>query len=357
MNFMNYRLFVLTEFYLKTTTDLLFGGPQEWQKYDIPTSSGYPYLNYLNGGSLENRGWELMLDYKIIQRNNFNWSVNFNTSQNVNRFLNLPGNFNTERSTSVGDKQYPRRVIEGEPIGSFFGFRYLGVYPTDQDAMARDANGNTIHDQAGNPLPMTYLGTYVFKGGDAKYEDINHDGKIDLNDVVYIGDSNPDFVGGFGTAINYKNIDFSTSFHYRLGFDIVNEVAMNTEGMNGRDNQSKAVLSRWRVQGQDEKGMLPRAELGNPANNLGSDRYVEPGDYLRLINLKMGYSLRKDLCDKLRVRSLNMAFSARRIFTFTRYSGQDPEVGQNASDPFWIGVDRANTPPPKVFTLSIAVGF
>jgi len=223
--------------------------------------------------------------------------------------------------------------------------------------MARDVNGNVILDQAGNPLPMTYLGTYIFKGGDARYEDINHDGKIDLNDVVYIGDSNPDFIGGFGTAINYKNIDFSTSFHYRLGFDIVNEVAMNTEGMNGKDNQSKAVLSRWRVQGQDEEGMLPRAELGNPANNLGSDRYVEPGDYLRLINLKVGYRLRQDLCDRLRVRSLNLAFSARRIFTFTRYSGQDPEVGQNASDPFWIGVDRANTPPPKVFTLSIAVGF
>lgn len=357
MNFMNYRLFVLTEFYLKTTTDLLFGGPQDWQKYPIPTSSGYQYLNYLNGGSLENRGWELMLDYKIMQRENFMWSVNFNTSQNVNRFLELPENFNTERSTSVADQQYPRRVIEGEPIGSFFGFRYLGVYPTNEDALARDVNGDVIRDSQGNPLPMTYLGSYIFKGGDAKYEDINHDGKIDLNDVVFIGDSNPDFVGGFGTMIKYKSLDFSTSFHYRLGFDIVNQVAMSTEGMNRKDNQSKAVLSRWRVEGQDEEGMLPRAELGNPANNLGSDRYVEEGDYLRLINMKVGYWLRQDLCDKMRVRSLSVAFSARRIFTFTRYTGQDPEVGQNASDPFWIGVDRANTPPPKVYTLSIAVGF
>ncbi len=121
-------------------------------------------------------------------------------------------------------------MIEGEPIGSFFGFRYLGVYPTDADAVARDANGNVVYDEAGIPVPMTYQGTYIFKGGDAKYEDINYDGKIDLNDVVYIGDSNPDFIGGFGTSVNWKNFDLSCMFHYRLGFDIVNQVAVEYRG-------------------------------------------------------------------------------------------------------------------------------
>jgi len=293
----------------------------------------------------------------VLQGENFRWSVNFNTSQNVNSFMALPDNFNTERSTSISNGEFPRRVMTGEPIGSFFGFRYLGVYPTDADALARDANGNLLRDEAGNPIPMIYTGTYIFKGGDAIYEDINKDGVIDLNDVVYIGDSNPDFIGGFGSSFDYKNFDLSFSFHYRLGFDIINQVAIETEGMNNRNNQSKAVLSRWRVQGQDEEGMLPRAYMNHPANNLGSDRYVEPGDFLRLINMKFGYRLRQDLCNKLRVRSLNFAVSARKMFTFTRYSGQDPEVGQDASDPFWVGVDRANTPPPKMLTMSISVGF
>ena len=357
LNFMDYRLYILAEVYQKTTMDLLFGGAREEDKYHIPTSSGYTAFNYLNAGELQNQGWELMFDYKIIQRDNFRWSVNFNTSQNVNNFTTLPDNFNTERSTAIGNGQYPLRVIEGEPIGSFFGFRYLGVYPTDADAYARDAGGDVIYDASGNPVPMTYQGTYIFKGGDAKYEDINHDGKIDLNDVVYIGDSNPDFIGGFGTTVDWKNFDLSAMFHYRLGFDIVNQVAVDTEGMNNKNNQSKAVLSRWRVQGQDEEGMLPRAYMDHPANNLGSDRYVEPGDYLRLINLKLGYRLPKEWCDRLRVRTMSLAFSARKILTITRYSGQDPEVGQDASDPFWIGVDQANTPPPKIYTLSIAVGF
>ena len=244
-------------------------------------------LKFLNGGQLSNYGWELMADFKIIRTRDWLWGVNFNTSQNINTFNKLPDNFNTEQSTSIGNGQYPLRVVEGEPIGSFFGFRYKGVYASDADAIAKDADGNILRDGEGRPIPMQYTDTYTFKGGDPIYEDINNDGKIDLNDVVYIGDSNPNFIGGFGTTVKYKNFDFSVAFHYRVGFDIVNMIALQTEGMNNRDNQSKAVLSRWRVQGQDEEGMLPRAYLNHPANNLGSDRYVETGDYLRLNNLKV----------------------------------------------------------------------
>jgi len=134
-------------------------------------------------------------------------------------------------------------------------------------------------------------------------------------------------------------------------------VAMQTEGMLNRNNQSKATLSRWRVQGQDEAGMLPRAYLNHPANNLGSDRYVEQGDFLRLINFVVAYELKPEICRKLRLRRLSVALSGRKLFTWTRYSGQDPEVGQDASDPFWIGVDQAKTPPPRILTLSISAGF
>ena len=127
--------------------------------------------------------------------------------------------------------------------------------------------------------------------------------------------------------------------------------------MLNKNNQSKATLSRWRVQGQDEEGMLPRAYMNHPANNLGSDRYVEQGDYLRLINFVVAYQMKPEICRKLRLRRLSFALSGRKLFTWTNYSGQDPEVGQDASDPFWIGEDKANTPPPKMITFSIAAGF
>ncbi|HJZ38864.1 MAG TPA: SusC/RagA family TonB-linked outer membrane protein [Bacteroidales bacterium] len=351
LNLFNDRLYLEGDWYRKVTTDILF------KDYDIPSSSGFERLKYLNGGELGNQGWELMADYKLIRKKDFRMSLNFNITHNVNSFDRLPDNFNDEQSTSISNGEYPLRVMQGQPIGSFFGFRYLGVYPTDADAIARDAEGNMLYDNTGAPIPMTYQGTYTFKGGDAKYADINHDGKIDLNDVVYIGDSNPEFIGGFGTSMKYKNIELTCGFHYRVGFDIINGVAIETEGMNNRNNQSKAVLSRWRIQGQDEEGMLPRAYLNHPANNLGSDRYVEPGDYLRLLNVILGYKLKPELCEKLKLRTLGVAVSARKLFTVTRYSGQDPEVGQDASNPFWIGVDEANTPPPRMITFTLSVGF
>jgi len=351
LNLFKDRLFLEMDFYEKNTSNLLF------KDYDIPSSSGYEQLLFLNGGQLENRGWELMMDVKLIRAKNFKWSVNFNTSQNVNSFNKLPDNFNVEQSTSIGNGEYPLRVEQGQPMGSFFGFKYLGVYSTDADAMARDKDGNVLYDNEGAPIPMTYLGTYTFKGGDAQYQDINHDGKIDLNDVVYIGDSNPDFVGGFGTFMKYKSWEVSCGFHYRLGFDIINGVAIETEGMNNRNNQSKAVLRRWRVQGQDESGMLPRAYLNHPANNLGSDRYVEKGDYLRLLNVMVGYRLPQSICDKLNLRTMTLALSARKLMTFTNYTGQDPEVSQDASNPFWIGVDYAKTPPSRIVTFTASIGF
>jgi len=355
LNLFKDRFFIEGDIYNKVTTDLLFGGWPDY--YRIPTSSGFDKLTYFNGGEMTNKGWELMMNYKIVRTKDWLVSVDFNTSQNVNAFNKLPPNFNTEKSTSIGNGEYPRRVVEGEPIGSFFGFRYQGVYATDADAIATDAEGNKLYDSEHNPIPLTYKGTYIFRGGDAKYEDVNKDGKIDLNDVVYIGDSNPDFIGGFGTTFRYKNWDLSFQFHYRIGFDIINMIALQTEGMDGRNNQSKAVLSRWRTEGQNQPGLLPRAYMEHPANNLGSDRYVEAGDFMRLNNVKFGYQFSQELCRKLNLQSASFTVSARKLFTFTNYSGQDPEVGQNAADPFWIGADYANTPPPKMVTISLAVGF
>jgi TonB-linked SusC/RagA family outer membrane protein len=350
-NLFNDRLYIEGEIYNKITTNLSF------QNYNIPYSSGFENLLFYNAGELENKGWELMLEYKLIRKKDLKVNLNFNATHNENSFRKFPDNFNREKSTSINNGEYPLRVEVGQPVGSFFGFRYLGVYPSDADAYARDAEGNVIADYEGTPLPMSYKSSYIFRGGDAKYEDVNHDGTIDLNDVVYIGDSNPNFIGGFGASVNYKSFDFSCLFHYRLGFDIVNGIAIQTQGMNNRNNQSKAVLSRWRSQGQNEKGMLPRAYMEHPANNLGSDRYVEKGNYLRLLNLMVGYNFKSEFCRKYNLRELGISFAARKILTFTNYSGQDPEIGQNAADPFWVGVDYANTPPPRVYTVAVTVGF
>ncbi len=351
LGFMEDRFTIVGELYKKITKDLL------WKNYKIPKSSGYPTLNWFNGGSVENKGWELALYANPVRTNNTSVNLNFNISRNINSFLEFPDNFNTERDQNIGNYQYPRRAKLGEPVGSFYGFNYLGVWPSDDAVIATNEDDNPLLDVNGDHIPLTYKGTYIFQGGDANYEDRNHDGVIDIYDVINLGDSNPDFIGGFGSNIGWKNYRVSMQWYYRTGFMIVNEIAMRTEGMLGRDNQSKAVLHRWRSQGQDAEDIIPRAYLNHPANNLGSNRYVEPGDFLRLVNLTLSYKLPKEVCNRIRVRTIDMAFTMRRILTLTNYSGQDPEVPQIVRDPFWFGTDNARTPPPKEFTLSIAVGF
>jgi len=355
LNLFKDRVYMEGTLYKKVSTDLLFGKP--WEGYAIPNSSGFKELGYFNGGEMRNFGWELMSGFKVIRTKDLLVQFDFNISQNINEFTKLPQNFSTEKSTALANEKFPQRIQEGESMGSFFGLRYLGVYPSDADAVAFGADGKQLYDGDHNPIPMTFGGTYTFRGGDAQYEDINHDGEINLNDVVYIGNSTPRVMGGFGTTLRYKQFDMNFQFTYRLGFDIINMTAMNTQGMNGKNNQSKAVLSRWRVQGQDEPGLLPRAYMDNPANNLGSDRYVESGSFARLNSVKFGYNLSQNLCRKFGIQNANIAVNARKLLTFTNYSGQDPEVGQDASDPFWIGADKANTPPPKTFTLSLSVAF
>jgi len=354
MSFFNDRISLTAEVYNKVTSDLLWEGRD---KYKIPASSGYANLKAFNAGKVQNKGWELFLNTIPLRKGKQNLSINFNVSRNINTFLKFPENFENERDISIGNGNFPRRADEGVPVGSFYGFRYKGVWPSDEAVQAVDAKGNPLLDVMGNPIPFTYKEEYRFRGGDAIYEDINHDGKIDLLDVVYLGDSNPDFIGSFGINYKWHNFSVSTQFFYRVGYEIVNMVALRGQGMLNKDNQSKAVLRRWREPGQNEPNMLPRAYLYHPANNLGSDRYVEDGSFVRLNNVSISYNLSKQFANRLRMKKIQISLDMRKLMTFTNYSGQDPEISPSGSDPFWFGTDNAKTPPSKQFTLSINVGF
>lgn len=350
------RFDFVTEVYGNITSDLL------WDDYKIPSSSGYGILKAFNGGEISNRGWEFQANFYPIKNDNHVFKINVNASRNRNRFNALPPNLAKVQNTTIQNEKYVQRIVLGQPVGSFYGFNYLGVYPTDQDAYARDASGNVIYDLNNNPLYMSFnQGTNFYEGGDAKYRDVNYDGSIDILDVVYLGDSNPDFTGGFGFNYNMKKygIVISASFHSRVGFDIVNGIASETQGMTGTANQSTAVLRRWRRPGMDFDNLLPRAYMNHKSNNLGSDRYVEDGSFLRFNNLSITYKVNKDFVNKLHLRSLNISANARKLYTWTNYTGQDPEVSQTGKkgDIFWIGSDESKTPPPRSFNFALTVGF
>ncbi len=326
-----------------------------WEKLKLPATSGFPEITR-NWGSMDNKGWELMLATDALKRENLTFNINFNIAHNENRITSIPENFDFEYGSEARNGQYARRAQVGHPIGAFYGFRYLGVYPTDGDALVLDADGNPIKDMVGKPMYMRYGNAdgYRFRGGDAIYEDINHDGLINELDIVKLGDSNPKFLGGFGSKITWKNLVVTLFFHYRLGQDIVNMTKMNNENMYYRNNQSVSVLNRWRRQGDITD--IPRALYNQGYNWLGSDRFVEDGSFVRFKNASISYSF-KNIAEKIRLKDLKVNFMVYNLYTWTSYTGVDPEVPLISSDPFFIGEDKADTPPPMSYIISLNVKF
>jgi len=326
-----------------------------WENLDLPATSGFPNITR-NWGSMDNRGWEVMFVTDILRRDELKLDVNFNIAHNENRITEIPENFDFEYEAEADNGQYARRALEGHPIGAFYGFRYLGVYPTDADAVATDAKGNTIYDLAGKPLYMRYGNAdgYRFRGGDAIYADINHDGLINELDIVKLGDSNPKFLGGFGSKFTWKNMIVTLFFHYRIGQDIVNRTKMYNENMYYRNNQSVSVLNRWRRQGDITD--IPRALYNQGYNWLGSDRFVEDGSFVRFKSASISYKFRK-LASRIKLNEFKLNLMVYNLYTWTGYTGVDPEVPMLSNDPFFIGEDKADTPPPQSYMLSLNIKF
>jgi hypothetical protein len=199
------------------------------------------------------------------------------------------------------------------------------------------------------------MGAYEFKGGDAIYEDINHDGQINELDIVYLGSSNPDINGGFGVDFNYGRWTLKSSFNFRMGNKIINMARMQAEDMRTNRNQSAAVNWRWRKNGDITQ--IPRAmnkDAGTSYNSLASDRYVEPGDFLRLNYIQLAYSFDPKKLKQYGFNNLRLSVSGNNLIFWSKYSGVDPEHSQSGYGP---AMDSSQTPRSRSFTLSLSAEF
>lgn len=360
------RLFGDVNLYQNVTTDLLMSGQ------GIPTSSGYPSLSYLNGGSMQNRGWELNIQSnKVVSAGDFSADVNFTFANNRNEILSMDetilNGMNNEFNYSNG--QYLSRIQLNTALGSIYGFRYKGVYQyTDYSTeevvgvsgpnapVVHNADGEVVLMDNGEAKPMYFAyGTtsaYEFQGGDAKYEDINNDGNINELDIVYLGSSLPKITGGFGFRLRYGRFSINNQFNFRVGNKVVNRARMNAENMYSNNNQSMAVCWRWRVEGDETP--IPRALYNYGYNWLGSDRFVEDGSFLRLNYSQFSYSVDPKVIKAYGLSQLSISVSASNLFLLTRYSGVDPEVGYGS---YGIATDNAQTPRSKSFTASLTASF
>ena len=373
-------------YYFKRTKDLLMSGVR------IPSSTGFSSLSWANVGEMTNRGWELNIQAnKLLKVGDFTFGANFNISQNFNEIVDMDESvlesINTEWDSSKRG-EYLNRIQKGNPLGSIYGLRYKGVYQYTYEYLVnlrtsngwtgeqlRDyinneflANGKTapiaideygkvMMDTKGNPIRQVYnfndgSSTYQFQGGDAIYEDINHDGQINSLDIVYLGNSNPHLNGGFGFNLQYKDWSLKSSFSYRQGIKIVNKAKMGLEEMYNAYNQSSAVNWRWRKNG--DVTMIPRAMYDTGYNFLGSDRYVEDASFVRMSYVQLVYTFNKKLLKSLGLRRLQLSVSGQNLLCWSKYSGTDPEHSPGS---WGIAYDNSQTPRSKSVTMNIMVGF
>ncbi len=308
MGLFNDRLELTVDYYYNHTKDLLFRRP-------ISYTSGYGSIQS-NIGELENRGIEFTLTTVNVENNLLSWTTSVNISRNRNKVLSL---YNDQPLDNLGRGSNSVRV--GEPMGIFYGYQSLGVDPST---------------------------------GDIVFADINGDGQITSEDRTRIGDPNPDFIGGVNNRLTYQNFELNVFLQFSYGNDIFNGTRIYIESMKGGDNQTTAVLDRWRQPGDETH--IPRAtELDPNNNNRISSRFIEDGSYLRVKNVTLSYRLDQSLASRLGVRSARVFLTGQNLLTFTNYGGMDPEVNYAGQSTLVMGTDFFTHPQVRTVSLGINI--
>jgi TonB-linked SusC/RagA family outer membrane protein len=349
----------------------------------IPTSTGYDKLKVRNTGVMDNDGWEINVQgNKFIKAGDFSMDFTFNIANSVNTLVRMDADimeyFNQPISYN-SDAKYLGRAELGLSYGSIYGYRYKGVYQYNIESysdpeikalvdagkatmpVARNANGDIIFQSNGTPLPMMYNQgkdgkNYRFQGGDAMYEDVNHDGNIDELDLVYLGNSNPKFQGGFSLTFRWKQLSVKSFFNFRYGNQVVNQARRYAENMFGGNNQSIAVDWRWRTEGDERP--IPRALYNEGYNWLPSSRFVEDASFIRYKHLMVNYNVPASFIKKFSMRQLSLYMTFTNIFCFTGYQGLDPEVGLgDFQKDRGISYDELTTPRSVDIMFGLNLGF
>ena len=316
------RLVLTVEYYDKKTTDLLM-----WQK--VPVVSNVDQV-LRNVGSVANKGWDFSIGGTPFSTRDFSWSINYTLNLNRNKILELDG----INSTLIGTQlDYPGMVGShiqriGEPMATYLGYTFAGTWKTDEASTAS---------------------MYGFEPGDAKYADLNHDGKIDQEDISIIGNAQPKGVYGINNTFRWKNLDLNIFFQGVWGNDIYNVNRVRRETYGDQFGTDPVVRNHWTPQNQTEYPAFTGKEYKN------SSRWVEDGSYLRLKNLSLGYRLPSKWMAKIGISSLRVYASASNLWTITDYSGYDPESsnGMDANG----GVDYGVYPSIKSFVFGVDLTF
>ncbi|MBE3087241.1 MAG: SusC/RagA family protein, partial [Bacteroidetes bacterium] len=326
-----------TEFdwYSKTTFDWLVN-PSMLASY----GTGAPYVN---GGDVSNKGIELALTWndnvgQITYSANVNASYNKNEVTRINnneKIFHGPGNVLGQGTEEV------YRAQVGFPIGYFWGYKTNGVFQSETEVAAYK-----------NPAGIVIMPTAV--AGDLIFDDTNDDGQIDYNDKVMIGDPNPDVILGLNLSVAYKGFDLSMMSTGAFGQQIARSFRRWAD--SPLNNYTTDIFNRWHGEGSSNK--YPRLTYGSHINwQYNSDIFIEDAGYLRLSNITVGYDLKK-IVRAIPLTQARFFMTFQNLYTFTKYSGMDPEIGTSTTGDGWAkGIDIGTYPAPRTFMLGASLKF
>jgi len=332
--------------YKKVTKDLLLYA-------DMPTSSGFASA-YKNIGSVENKGLEITLGAKIVNRTNFSWNTSFNISFNSNKILSLNDGQEALLTTINWDNQWrssPAYIAKvGQPIGQFYGYIWDGLYQTSDFTVTPSGNYVLKTNIASN----TTTASNKIQPGYIKYKDLNGDLVMNDNDKTIIGNATPKFVGGFTNNFRYKQLDINFFIQYSYGGQLLNANKLVFEGNSGRlfQNQFTTVLNRYTITNPNNEMYV----AGGDGDKVYSSRVIEDGSYARLKTVQIGYTLSSKFLKRVQIQSLRFFASAQNLITITNYTGYDPEVSvyNSALTP---GFDYSVYPRAKTVTVGLNLNF
>lgn len=314
-SFFNGRLGVTFDAYDNLTDKLLFSQP-------IPLTSGFGSVQG-NIGKIANRGVELAINTVNIDRV-IRWSTDLNLSRNRNNVVELVTDEPLFRGYQASGVAGTNVVTPGQPLGTFWGLKFLGVDPAT---------------------------------GDAIYDDKNGDGRITPDDGQIIGNAQPELFGGLTNRVSYKGFDVTAFFQFSYGnrtLNLTKQTSVNTGSSLGF-NQDIDALKRWQKEGDITS--VPRYVFENTYNNYLSSRFLEDGSYLRLKNVTIGYNLDKKWISRVKLTGVRVFASATNLWTLSRYSGTDPELSTLDGSTTAQGIDFNTLPQIKNFVAGLTVTF
>jgi len=327
----NGRVNLVYDFYNKVNSNLLLNVP-------VPSITGMN-TSLRNIGSVRNRGMEWMLTTQNLI-NKFSWTTSFNISYNRNNVLALGPEGDPIITNGMATMEGTHITQVGQPIGSFYGFIFDGIYNT-QDEIA-----SMPHLESDRP-------------GDPIIRDVNMDGIINMDDRTIIGNNYPDYTFGFDNTFRYKNFDLRVFFHGVQGLEILNLTKHGIGIMHGRLNQLGEARNRWRSPEEPGNGKVFRADLDiNGYRRLASTHYMEDASFVNLRNITLGYSFNKNILNKLRISNAKVFITGQNLLTLTDYSMYNPEASQSSyNSPLSPGSDMDVYPLAKTYTVGLNITF